>query len=215
MKYLILCLLVSQLSFAETLSDQLSARRAEFKEKAPADVQKLYEESIDRLKELKLPDSALKLGATMPKNTLTQEKGKFLVVTFYRGGWCPYCMLQLKAFEKLNKDFVSANSKVLALAPQSPNEIKKTKKTQGLSFELKSDKNLDIARRFGIVFKVEPAIVEAYKKHGIDLSYSHNELPLPATFVFDKSGKVIFSYVDADYRLRAEPQQILDLIKAN
>lgn len=215
MKYLILCLFISQVVFAETLSDQLKARREEFKAKAPADVQKLYEESIDRLKELKLPESALKLGATMPKNTLTQEKGKFLVVTFYRGGWCPYCMLQLKAFEKLNKEFSAADTKILALAPQATNEIKKTKKMQGLNFELKSDKNLDIARKFGIVFKVEPAIVAAYAKHGIDLSYSHNELPLPATFLFDKNGKVIFSYVDADYRLRAEPQQILDLIKAN
>ncbi len=212
----LLCLLFSLSAVAQPLADKLNARRAEFKTKASPELQKLYEDNIEKVRQLNLPNTALKVGDELPSSPEFSAKsnGKILVVTFFRGGWCPYCVLQLKEFERLNADFIKAGAQIIAISPETVKLASKTKRDQKLSFKVVGNPDLSVAKKFGIVFKVTPEIIAAYQKNGVDLSPSNNELPIPGTFVF-KNGKAIFTYLDADYRLRAEPQQILELIKQN
>lgn len=211
-----------------TLAEQLQERKAAFLEKAPQSTIDLYQSGIDRLNEIGLPDQALKLGDTAPNIELnirgelvplkTLLQNNHLILTFYRGGWCPYCLIQLKEYEKFYPEFKKLGAELVALAPDQLQEIERTKRKLELSYPLHSDLNHQVARQLGLVYQLDPAIAEAYEQAGLNLQQfqgnDKNELPLSATYIISRDGKVVFRFVDADYTKRAEPSAILEALKA-
>lgn len=211
-----------------SLGDALSQRKKTFTEKMPKEVIALHEKNIEDMKGSGLEKKALNVGKKAPdvminfhgqKRALSQVYSRGpVVLKFYRGGWCPYCMTELKHYDNMIEEFKKAGAQVLAFAPDTEAMSRKTQSTHDLSFDVLSDEGHAIARQFGLVYKMDDKVVEGLKKNGIDVTlYQGNdkkELSIPATYVIGQDGSIAFAYVDADYRQRAEPEDVLKAVKA-
>ncbi len=199
-----------------------------FAEKMPKEVVQLYNKNIKDLKDSGIEKRSLKVGDNAPEAEVTIGGEKLplksvygrgpLVLKFYRGGWCPYCVAEMKHYEKYLKDFKRAGAQVLGVSPDTVDMSAKTMASNELTYDLVSDEGHAIARKFGLVYKADEKIVQELKKNGIDLTVyqgnSNNELSIPATYVIDKDGKIAFAFVDADFRVRAEPETVLKAARA-
>ncbi|WP_419764402.1 MAG: peroxiredoxin-like family protein [Arcobacter sp.] len=143
----------------------------------------------------------------------------FVVISFYRGAWCPYCNLELKALEKINDKLINLNTKLIAISPQTPDTSLSTKEKNELTFEVLSDVNSKVIKEYGLVFNLADELRPIYESFGINIPQSNGnetyELPMPATFVVNKNKEIIFRFIDEDYTKRCEPKTILDTIRKN
>jgi peroxiredoxin len=165
----------------------------------------------------KLPDVAMMSldgKATTLKN---QVAAKPAILVFYRGGWCPYCNLQLSELRLIKKQAEELGYRMIAISPDRPEELKRTLGKTKLDYALLSDSKADAMRAFGIGFQVDAATIEKYKGYGIDLEKAsgqkHNVLPVPSVFIVDAEGKLQFSYVNPDYSARVPGSLILEAAK--
>lgn len=195
--WILVLVLVTQLSWAQPTDKQ----------------RKIFTEGTERLKQTKIHERAPKVGERFPdlqvgpKKISEWIKDRPLILTFYRGGWCPYCIKQLKEMQA-EKGQV-AGAQIVAVAPESDVQLQKTKSKNGLEFTLIPDKNNDIARQLGIAFQVDKAVAAEYQALGIDLSASQGILPLPATFVIGRDGIIHYAFADADYTQRAQWRDVV------
>lgn len=183
----------------------------------------LFQGATERLKDSGIEKKIPKQGESFPNVTIKgvsvsdRLKQGPLLLTVYRGGWCPYCMAQLKEIESRLQDFKNKKVQVLAISPETDKEVSKTKKKNNLSIELVSDLNYQVLRKLNLVFKVEDKVLTEYNKMGLDLSQSqgnnNGELPIPATFLIDQKGIIVYSFADADYTKRAKLEDIFFQIK--
>lgn len=171
---------------------------------------------------------ALNVGATMPAFVLKDSLGNAvksgdllkegsLVIVFYRGSWCPFCNLYLRNLQKRLGDITAAGGRLVAISVENPDASMAVAKKNELQFTVLSDPNLDTARKFGIVFQMPAETAEAYRARGLDIA-KHNamerpELPLGATFVVNKKGKIVYAFLATDYKKRAEPDVIIENLK--
>lgn len=172
--------------------------------------------------------NALSVGAKMPEFSLKDSTGKVvsskelsksgnLVIVFYRGSWCPFCNLYLRNLQKRLADITAAGGKLVAISVENPDASMEVARKNEVQFTVLSDPDLDVARKFGIVYQLPAATDEMYKSRGLDVA-KHNEmakpeLPLAATYVVDKKGKIVYAYLDTDYKKRAEPDVIIENLK--
>lgn len=226
-KFLSVVLLFLQTAHADFLNGPLSLQKKTFTETMPKDVVKLYEQNIKELKALGIEKKALKVGDKVPMFDVTLGGKKYsidkiyaagpLVLKFFRGGWCGYCMTELKYYQKMNNDFKKEGSQILALSPDTDKKNKETRSKNGLEFDVVSDPGHEIAKKFGLVYEMDSKIVEHMKENKIDIAQYQGDdkadLSIPATYVITKDGKIGFSHVDADYRTRAEPAVVLEAVK--
>ena len=184
---------------------------------------------VEDLKAGKIEKNALKVGDKMPSFTLPDAKGKeissdkllehgSLVLSFYRGGWCPYCNLELRVLQTLLPEFEKNNATLVTISPEKPDDSLSTQQKNELKFPVLSDSNNEVARSMGLVFEVPKEVVDISKSEwGLDLSeYNgtvNHELPIPASYVVDTNGIIQFAFVNPDYTKRAEPIEILNAIK--
>ncbi len=145
------------------------------------------------------------------------KEGK-VVMTFYRGTWCPYCNLALKSYQEILSKINEAGAQFIAISPQTPDQSLSIKEKNELAFEVLSDPGNVVARQFTTVFSNSEAPVAAMKALGIDFhsfySDEQGELPVPAVFIIDKDGTILFAQSEGgDYRERVEPQYILEALK--
>ncbi len=157
---------------------------------------------------------------------------KPFVLTFYRGGWCPYCNTQLGEMRNIENELIELGFDVFFISPDKPSFLLESLKDQELKSQLKaaktghqllSDASMEISKAFKIAFKVEDETAEKYKKWGIDLAkasgYDHHLLPAPAVFLVGKDGVIQFQYVNPDYRIRLAPEILqsvaIDYVKRN
>ncbi len=165
-----------------------------------------------------LPDASLqRIDGTA--TTLKQVVGgKPAILVFYRGGWCPYCNLQLSQLRLVEKDLQSLGYQAVAISPDRPEELKKTLDKDSLNYTLVSDSSANAMKAFGIAYRVDAATLTQYAKYGVDLEKSsgetHHLLPVPGVFVVDGAGIVQFSYVHPDYRVRAPTEVVLAAARA-
>jgi peroxiredoxin len=160
----------------------------------------------------------------MPAFSLPDSKGKMtslksllknghVIIAFYRGSWCPYCNAQLNNYQKNLAEFKSKGATLIAITPEKPDLTTVTESGKKLEFQILTDKNNKLAKKLGLVFALTPELKELYKKFGIDLEKSQGNadwnLPVPATYVVSKTGKIIYSFVDVDYTQRASAEDIL------
>lgn len=144
--------------------------------------------------------------------------GKPSVLVFYRGGWCPYCNLQLSELRKLGPDLQQHGFQLIAISPDRPEALSKTLESRDIDFTLVSDNRALALQAFGIAFRVDDATREKYQEHGIDLEQAsgetHHALPVPSVFVIDAAGVIQFAYVNPDYRTRVPLRLVRAAIEA-
>jgi len=140
-----------------------------------------------------------------------------VVLTFYRGLWCPYCNLQLKMYQQILPEIKAAGAQLVAVSPMSPDSSVHMKETNELQFEVLSDTESKIAAKYTTVFENPQTSIQAMSELGYDFHsfYDDNsaKLPVPSTFVIDKDGTILFAEsTGGDYRQRVEPIQILNAL---
>ena len=209
-----------------SLKSQLDDKRASFNARADDQKKKIYTEGIESVEDSGILKSAMQVGDTAPNFTLTNAKGNKIslkdelakgpvVLTWYRGGWCPYCNLTLHALQEELPNFKKNGAVLVALTPELPDNSLSTAEKNKLEFEVLSDVDSKVAKDYGIVFKLTPEVAESYNK-SFDLKKYNgndsNELPLAATYVIGQDGKIKYAFLDADYRNRAEPAEITDFL---
>lgn len=207
----------------ESLQSRLNARRAEFERTAPADTQRAYAAGIAAVEAGGVVASARNVGDTAEDFTLSNARGESVqlstrlaegpvVLTWYRGGWCPYCNMTLQALQHALPALTEAGARLIALTPELPDRSLSTAEKHALGFDVLSDVGNRVARTYGIVFKLTPDVAalyqEAFDLHGYN-GDAGDELPLAATYVIDRGGVIRWAFLDAEYRNRAEPAAIL------
>lgn len=216
------------LARAQKLQDKLGEMASRFAASSPAQRRAAFAEGIDEVRRSGLIGTAKNVGDTAPEGELQSLAGEAVsldstwaegpvVITFYRGGWCPYCNVTLQALQASLNDIEGAGAKLVAVTPEIDAKASETVAKNGLSFTVLTDPNNAIAREFGIVFPLAEAILPIYRD-GLKLAeYNGNEnyeLPLAATYVIDTEGVIRWSFLDADYKKRAEPADIVAAVKA-
>ena len=172
--------------------------------------------------------SALKVGDQMPSFALPNAKNEKissgellkksnLIVVFYRGDWCPFCNMYLQRLQKSNKDFKANGGSLVAISIENPDDSLTLSQKHKLDFTVLSDKNLDLARKFKIVYQLPPKTDKKYKENGIDLVKDNGtdkpELPLSATYIVNQDGKITYAFLEPDYKKRLEAEVIIDELK--
>ncbi|WP_198083008.1 peroxiredoxin-like family protein [Variovorax sp. E3] len=141
-----------------------------------------------------------------------------LVIVFYRGGWCSYCNLQLRAWQLKVAELERLGATLLAISPQTPENSSDTAQKNALEFTVLSDCELEAANGFGLAYTLHPDVVDYYGSVGTDIPVLNGNgqwvLPVPATYVIDNTGAIRFSLIEEDARMRAEPLEVLAAIEA-
>ncbi|CAN8072911.1 unnamed protein product [Agarophyton chilense] len=144
-----------------------------------------------------------------------------VVLTWYRGVWCPYCNATLDSLILAHDHIEALGAKLVTISAQTPDESREMIEEMELPFHVLSDDALNVAEKYGIAYTVPDGMKNVYNDFGVDLEVINgNEqkrkprLPVPATFVLDRSGRIRFAHTDMDYTTRAEPQDIVEAIQA-
>lgn len=136
-------------------------------------------------------------------------KGTKAIIIFYRGGWCPFCNLQLSQLKNIEAQLLDLGYKIIAISMDNPEHLKNTLDKHQMKYELYSDSRADVCKAFGIAFKADEEYVSKLKSYNMDLETSsgekHHILPVPGVFVVDSNGIIQFEYVNPDYKVRMNP----------
>ena len=170
---------------------------------------------------------ALRRGQVSPRFALPSATGAIVsleerlaygpnIVTFYRGGWCPYCNIALRALQSRLPEIKSLGGSLIAISPEVPDQSLSTTEKLALEFDVLSDADNSVARLFGLVYRISDAARERLQAFGRDL-VAHNgtdswELPITATYVINQEGLIVFDHVDADYRERLDPATVVNAV---
>ena len=213
------------------LAQEIKKFQEEFLPQIPVEVQTVMFNATKKLEDRNISKDALKLGDRVKEINLPNALGKevsvfdtledndFVVISFYRGEWCPYCNFEMKALGEITEELNELNTKIIAISPQTPDNSLSMKDKHDLKFEVLSDADNKIAKEFGLVFSLDEELKPLYKQFGIDIESANGnnsfEIPMPATYILNKNKEIIFAFVDEDYTKRCEPQDILDAINKN
>lgn len=183
-----------------------------------------YRTVVRWLQENGIAEQALKPGVTAPDFLLPDADGHLvsslelrrsgnLVVSFFRGSWCPFCTAELCALRAALPDFRALNASLVAITPDTRDFPRELKQAEGLDFTILSDVDYGVGLSYGVIFAVPAEIKALFLERGLDLSARHGTstwmLPLPATFVIDREGIIRAAHVEPDFTIRAEPGVIL------
>jgi peroxiredoxin len=192
-----------------------------------AEVRAAYDEFLHRLDAGKVAAEACKAGDRMPGFLLPNAEGQLvdsaellargpLVVTFFRGGWCPYCSTTLEALEAVLPALQRTGGTLVAMTPETGGRALAMKRDRGLHYEVLVDVDLAIAMAFGIVFRTPPLYAALLRRRGVDLGERSGNpawlLPVPAAFLVGADGVVARSWVNIDFTQRAEPTEIIEAL---
>ena len=212
-----------------TLEQELTAFRAEFARTAPAGRAALYEAKIEELRSEFASKSAIGVNDTAPDFALPNPAGKSIVLkdllrsgpvvlTFYRGGWCPYCNIQLRAYQGALAQITGLGGRLVAISPQLPDNSLDTASKNALTFDVLSDVGNKVSRSYGLVYSLPEEIRSALRSNNKALPSINGdeswELPVPATYVVARDQRVALAYIDVDYRKRPEPEALLTCLKS-
>lgn len=192
--------------------------------KESSDIMEKFQKELEQINPVK---NMKKKGDEFPSFVLPNHKGELIssdkllkkgtmVVTFYRGAWCPYCNIELKGYQNILSEIKDKGGVLVAISPEVPDKSLELVEKHGLDFFVLSDIDNKFAKELGLVFQLSKDLVNTYKTFGIDLLASQgnnkNELPAPATYVVSKDGIISFDEVYLDYKLRTDPVDILQYL---
>lgn len=174
-------------------------------------------------------DIGLKVGVMAPDFTALTYEGKEVtlsnyyqdgpvVLIFYRGAWCPYCNIHLKSFQTHLNEFKQLGATVLAVSVDKPEYGASTVKAEGLGFDVISDSQAEILKAYHVVFQVPDELAQKYlNEYHLDLEAHSGRkdhvIAVPATYVIDQTGEIIFAYANEDYKVRTKPEEVLEVLK--
>ncbi|GAB5514584.1 peroxiredoxin-like family protein [Rhodopirellula baltica] len=207
-----------------SLKQQTDAQVEKTRQAKPEFMQSV-DDLLAKAKEFQEGGDATAVGEEAPQFELPNARGENVslsnllergpvVVTFYRGSWCPYCNLQLRAMQQRLPEIQNLGAKLVAISPQMPDESLSQNERDELEFVVLSDQDARVAEQYGVAWKVPDVLLDHMTKdRGLELTKINNGngdvLPIPATFVLSNDGVVVWRYVDVDYRTRAEPDDIV------
>lgn len=210
------------------IQERLDQMKDMFKADAPAEAQSEIFRQIEVLQQSgvafgleeadKVPDFTLSnpLGEQV---TLYDELAKgSVVLTFYRGSWCPFCNTQLRAYQQLLPEIEKLGGQLIAITPQTPDNSLSQREKEKLTFQVLSDPNGRVTESYRLLFELTDSLQNVFKNtFGLDLTVFNASdrwvLPVPATFVIDKEGIVRRAHVNPDFTKRMEPEDIIDELK--
>lgn len=160
-----------------------------------------------------MPDAAVRDSEGNETTLKKLTAGKPTVLVFFRGGWCPICTRHTRQLIQTHPQIQAKGAQLIAISPDSPESTKSNQSKNSIPFPVYSDSDLAAAKAFGLAFQVDDAIVEKYKGYGINLEAAsgrtHQSLPIPAVYIVDANGQLIYAHSDPDYRERLDPELIL------
>ncbi|MDR3430964.1 MAG: peroxiredoxin-like family protein [Rouxiella aceris] len=216
-----------------TLQAKLDAFKADFEAgkppyNVPPSVIETMRRATQELIDSGATDRALMAGDKAPLFTLNDPQGNPvslaelltkgpLVLSFYRGVWCPYCNMELQALENSLPAFQALGASLIAVSPQTAANSRKSVRQNHLSFPILSDPHNSVAAAFGLRFNLPDYLVELYKGLNNDLPIFNGDaswtLPMPARYVIDQEGNIIYAEVNPDYTHRPEPEDMLPSLR--
>jgi peroxiredoxin len=213
----------------ETLSKQLADYRASWRERVPSDRQALMDQHVAHLAASGIDRSAKRVGDRAPDIRLRDQHGEIfdvatllakgpVVVTFYRGGWCPFCNLELKAYQAVLPRIAGAGASMVAISPENPDDTVTTAEKNALGFPVLSDVGHAIGKAFGVVYAFTDDVRQVYDGFKLDIPSKNGtlgdwSLPLSATYVIGRDGVILFADTRVDYRERTDPLDVLQLLE--
>jgi len=209
---------------------ELDAARAKYRgQMIPKPALAVMDAETSRLAASDLVARALKAGDVAPDFILPDAHGEPVrlrsllrdgpvVVVLYRGGWCPYCNLHLRGFQRRLPEIQEFGAQVVAISPQLPDNSLSTRGKNELAFPVLSDVGKKVARQFGIVFELSDQLLELYRQAGHPLEEVNGErgkreLPVPGTFLIDGDGTMRLAHVNVDYTHRLDPDDVIEALK--
>jgi peroxiredoxin len=213
---------------SKTLAQQTQETVEAFIGGLSTDVQQTVGEVFQRLMNSNITEYAKDVGDTAPEFRLPNVKGgttslsellaRGPVLSFYRGGWCPFCNLEFKALHDKLPEMQALGATLVGISPETVAVSQQTVQDHELKFEVLSDEGNHVVRDYGLVMVIDEAIRPHYEQWGIDIPAANGdesfELPVPATYVIDQSGIIRAAHVDKDYTKRMEPAEIVTALQA-
>lgn len=190
--------------------------------------QAVNERATAELKASGIADRILPVGAKAPEFTLPDQNGRPVmlsellargpvVINFYRGRWCPFCVTELETYRDLLGEIEEAEATLVAISPQAVRQSAFTADQHKLRFLVLSDEGNKVARQFGLVYRVPEYQEQLFRSVFINLPKTNGdeswELPLPATYVVDQDGTVVYAKAFADYMQRPEAEEVIGLLR--
>jgi peroxiredoxin len=207
-----------------SLREQFAERKELIDKYVPPEIQAIHARAIADLKQSGISDRIVGFGAQAPEFQLPDHDGKpvssvellgkgRLVICFFRGRWCPFCVGQLEAMNLLLPEIHARGAALVAISPQTIQQSFFMADQHRLKFSLLSDSGNQVARRFGLAYRVPADQQTLYQRVFINLPFTNGdsswELPVPSTYVVEQDGTILQSWHNADYTERPEPADIL------
>lgn len=210
----------------QSLAAQIASFTRSAEERLPGAYLDAFRALVARLEGEGIGCAAPQPGEPFPDFALQDDKGEMirasdhwaartLIIKFYRGGWCPYCNLELAALQRRSDEFAALDAELFAVAPEQVLALAETRQKAAAGFSFLWDQGSKLARQLGIAFEVDAAVKDIYSRLGIDLAEINGawELPVPATFVV-RDGLVRLRHIDANYLLRQDPIDLIAMLRA-
>jgi peroxiredoxin len=194
----------------------------------PAETQAIHARAVSELKQQRLAANTLSVGARLPEFQLQDHDGKSisstdllaqgrLVLCFIRGRWCPFCVGQMEAMNLLLPEIEQAGATFVAISPQTVQQSFFMRDQHKLRFPLLSDAGNKVAREFGLTYRIPDEQRAIYQRAFVNLHFVNGneswELPIPATYIIDRDGTVLYASADEEYTERPEPQDIVRVLQ--
>jgi peroxiredoxin len=212
---------------ARSLREIFAERKELIAKYVPAETQSVHSRAIAGLKQKRAAANILPVGSTIPEFQLQDHDGKsvsssdllakgLLVLCFIRGRWCPFCVAQMEAMNLVLPQIEQAGATFAAISPQTVQQSFFMRDQHKLRFPLLSDAGNNVARQFGLTYRVPDEQKAVYQRAFVNLPFVNGddswELPIPATYITDRSGTVFYSSANEDYTERPEPEDILRVL---
>ena len=210
-----------------TLAERIQAQLAEMLPQISTEALETMQGATQTLLRQGLAERAVQPGDRAPDFTLPtfdqrpvsltalRQKGP-VVLNFYRGAWCPYCNLELRALDEILPEIRQRGATLVSISPNLPKPTAAFARENPFGFDLLCDVDNLVARRYGLVFRLPPALVEVYRQLGVVLEdfdgNDRHELPMPATYVVAPDGTIFDGFVHENYLRRMEPAAVLDAL---
>lgn len=211
-----------------TLQDKLDAFKVEFETKlAPAPAVEAFHRSTQDLIDRGLADGALKAGQVAPDFVLKDPDGNDVssrellakgpvVLTFYRGVWCPYCNMELQALQEALPEIKARGAQLVAISLQGPENSRKSQRDNKLDFPILTDQGGDVSEEFGLKWTLQDFVIPVFQGFKVELPTIHGTddwtLPMPARYILDTDGTIAYAEVNPDYTIRPEPSDMFPVL---
>jgi peroxiredoxin len=210
-----------------SLREQTEALYAEHKRSMPPELRARVDGAIEELRNSGIESRCLAVGDKIPEFALPDMRGKLhdvskllargpVVLSFYRGGWCAYCSLELRALQARLPDIRKKGAELLAITPQRAKGTQQTVDEHGLDYPILTDLGNKLGERFGLAYEVSDLIKPILESAGINIPIENEapgyRLPVTATYVVDRTGTIVAAFTDPNHFRRMEPDDIIAAI---